>query len=398
MAWSSFNEAAFLDALDGQFGARTECLDALSKAAKAGPLLDEAHLEDEPLVRSASDFAGSLWETVHLLQAFVEASIEPADRSQRAMLKPFFADHPDRMPAGQPAPELAQRVMGRLLNPVVGLVRRIAALFLDADVRSAWRFPTLEQTLNACSGSPGASAGFRSMPFDCGLSPVMQIALALLGIIMFSQPLRRRIADDVELLESLASCAASGPRLMQLLWIPRWQSNAPDPVLDQAIREVESFMSIMITFIRERPGPIRRLVQQKLGGCRDTVEVRDRIPFLRMLDTAARIVKDLPPNRKADMGKSYSDLVRILALIAEAVAPETLGPGYSVPQRSDHGGLPNVATGDDCCDRCWKHRGEVKLMRCGRCGVARYCGAECQRAAWKEHKKDCVPRKSSNGR
>ena len=40
------------------------------------------------------------------------------------------------------------------------------------------------------------------------------------------------------------------------------------------------------------------------------------------------------------------------------------------------------------CDHC----GEAndKLLRCGRCRKARYCGADCQKAHWKEHKRDCV--------
>lgn len=31
----------------------------------------------------------------------------------------------------------------------------------------------------------------------------------------------------------------------------------------------------------------------------------------------------------------------------------------------------------------------VKLFLCGRCKLARYCGAECQRAHWAEHKPYC---------
>jgi hypothetical protein len=35
-----------------------------------------------------------------------------------------------------------------------------------------------------------------------------------------------------------------------------------------------------------------------------------------------------------------------------------------------------------------------KLLLCGRCGKARYCTAECQRAHWKLHKKDCSQKSS----
>jgi MYND finger len=39
------------------------------------------------------------------------------------------------------------------------------------------------------------------------------------------------------------------------------------------------------------------------------------------------------------------------------------------------------------CDNCGKH--DVRLKKCLRCGIASYCNRECQKAAWKTHKKDC---------
>jgi len=40
------------------------------------------------------------------------------------------------------------------------------------------------------------------------------------------------------------------------------------------------------------------------------------------------------------------------------------------------------------CSNCGKQRAALK--RCSRCQQASYCGAECQNAAWKGHKKTCV--------
>jgi len=42
----------------------------------------------------------------------------------------------------------------------------------------------------------------------------------------------------------------------------------------------------------------------------------------------------------------------------------------------------------DSCSNCGKQRAALK--RCSRCKQASYCGAECQTAAWKGHKKTCV--------
>ena len=40
------------------------------------------------------------------------------------------------------------------------------------------------------------------------------------------------------------------------------------------------------------------------------------------------------------------------------------------------------------CSKCGKQRAELK--RCSRCKQASYCGAKCQNAAWKGHKKTCL--------
>ncbi|KAJ1478380.1 hypothetical protein T484DRAFT_1904654 [Baffinella frigidus] len=51
--------------------------------------------------------------------------------------------------------------------------------------------------------------------------------------------------------------------------------------------------------------------------------------------------------------------------------------------------LERMATDTDSCAHCGKTG--VVLKRCARCLRTWYCGAECQRAGWKIHKKTCVP-------
>ena len=55
-----------------------------------------------------------------------------------------------------------------------------------------------------------------------------------------------------------------------------------------------------------------------------------------------------------------------------------------------HTQLPNLV-----CDHCGKtaEDASVKSMKsCGKCYAARYCGKECQLAAWPGHKAACMER------
>uniref|UniRef100_A0A6P5JU52 [histone H3]-lysine(4) N-trimethyltransferase n=1 Tax=Phascolarctos cinereus TaxID=38626 RepID=A0A6P5JU52_PHACI len=45
------------------------------------------------------------------------------------------------------------------------------------------------------------------------------------------------------------------------------------------------------------------------------------------------------------------------------------------------------------CERCLCRK--EKLLRCSQCKVARYCGSECQKQAWQDHKRECKCLKSS---
>ena len=48
-----------------------------------------------------------------------------------------------------------------------------------------------------------------------------------------------------------------------------------------------------------------------------------------------------------------------------------------------------MADSAESCAHCGKHGAGFK--RCSRCKQACYCGAECQNADWKRHKKTCAP-------
>ncbi|KAJ1474651.1 ankyrin repeat-containing domain protein, partial [Baffinella frigidus] len=44
---------------------------------------------------------------------------------------------------------------------------------------------------------------------------------------------------------------------------------------------------------------------------------------------------------------------------------------------------------EESCEQCGKQG--VALRRCARCKQASYCGLECQKAGWKNHKTLCAP-------
>ncbi|KAL6715380.1 hypothetical protein ACLMJK_006341 [Lecanora helva] len=58
---------------------------------------------------------------------------------------------------------------------------------------------------------------------------------------------------------------------------------------------------------------------------------------------------------------------------------------YPIASTSSH--PPSKSASKPTCDQCGLDGVEMKL--CQRCRVARYCNRECQKAAWKEHKKVC---------
>lgn len=97
-------------------------------------------------------------------------------------------------------------------------------------------------------------------------------------------------------------------------------------------------------------------------------------------------------------GKALSELhVRALWSLVEV---EIIAPGFVGGNLHDQlcpesfiKAWNRVDTEEECpvtlaCKGCGKDEG--KLMKCGKCGVVRYCNAECQKGDWSFHKKVCV--------
>jgi hypothetical protein len=60
---------------------------------------------------------------------------------------------------------------------------------------------------------------------------------------------------------------------------------------------------------------------------------------------------------------------------------------FCLSQKVFHGQLMAASAGS--CAHCGKQG--VALKRCARCKEVSYCGAACQKAGWKGHKKTCAP-------
>ncbi|CAG8905060.1 unnamed protein product [Penicillium nalgiovense] len=52
-----------------------------------------------------------------------------------------------------------------------------------------------------------------------------------------------------------------------------------------------------------------------------------------------------------------------------------------------HAPLLNMGTSDEACDNCGQN--VMQLKKCSQCGIVSYCDRDCQKAAWKRHKKVC---------
>lgn len=85
-------------------------------------------------------------------------------------------------------------------------------------------------------------------------------------------------------------------------------------------------------------------------------------------------------------------------IVSKYAVRAAISPSFSVPYVEPNqmldGSLKNkFAAGnfDSGCRTCGKEKSRSggNLSKCSRCGTAKYCSGECQRADWKEHKKVC---------
>ena len=86
------------------------------------------------------------------------------------------------------------------------------------------------------------------------------------------------------------------------------------------------------------------------------------------------------------LGRTHPETVKILASLA-TLATQTGRPRQAAAL-TERAAVAAVAATHQPCGWCG-HMDVHQNKKCGQCKAAWYCNEECQRLAWKEHKKHC---------
>ncbi|KAI9006753.1 hypothetical protein DFJ74DRAFT_773377 [Hyaloraphidium curvatum] len=333
MSWGSFDEASFVAEVERQLAGGAEAFDALVAAAKAGPTFPAgSNLSKEPAVRAAG--------------------------------------------AAKPWLERAAGLIGGL---VIDEVAENAVH--EGDARARIKNPDKPAPLDAFFPRGKAPPG--------GLAPP-DLAQRVVGHLS-TAPSPSATGEDTDLVDAIARCMIANGPLVKLLALRKWPSKAPRPDALNAVLQTRDLLGLVLMLVLERP----KLWRERFAGVRcggDPVPAQYAARFALRLSYFMK-----QKHRRGELGQRSTDLFQLYASLEEAITPGSTSAslreirGLIIARET----VTNVTPGSDWCDGCLKPRGEHRLRRCARCGIARYCGAECQRAAWTEHKKDCTPRGSS---
>ena len=93
-----------------------------------------------------------------------------------------------------------------------------------------------------------------------------------------------------------------------------------------------------------------------------------------------------------ELVKRLDELMEMSQLKAQLDALQGITTPGEVFNPRDCAAYPKFAFKQDTCSICGQTEGQLK--NCGRCGVKKYCSAECQKMDWPRHKDQCTPRAS----
>jgi len=231
-----------------------------------------------------------------------------------------------------------------------------------ASVRAAMR-----AGVNAKADYPAALAHFTralQLAGDHNSAPALDLRISLLC---------KRSAAALAL-----ACAGRAPREADLDFIERAVLDAKDAILlHPGVADGHGHLGEAL-FARFQRQP------KMFSGQNDSVSAR--IAFERAIELVPgearwrRGLREIPARRMVEAGGIKMDL--------EDVLTSLLGFSISTTRTQDHS-LRAAGPGPGCSG-CGKRPQTGKhLLRCAACLVTFYCGAECQRAAWKVHKPAC---------
>ncbi|KAI9032433.1 hypothetical protein DFJ74DRAFT_654378 [Hyaloraphidium curvatum] len=295
----------------------------------------------------------------------------------RSVLKPFFngGDLPEHaMPEGM--------VLGLAVafhRRAYHLVRRPLLEFANLERRAAWGAFSLLATDNFGHQEMAQN----TLWWDFTYFFTFYTTESLLRVMTEARPARRRVAEDVELLDRLALGIFLQPDFFAACKIMSLQAGPiPDdrvvdegpPILERAVNRMADSLPILTNIVADHPTPWRRH-NTALGRAGRFA------PGFALQYAVGHFLERHDVGRDPPLFYTVHNLGHELKLLEEA-----LGSKSAALTAYDRETKATLRTGDiaDTCDKCGKVPEEgQKFKRCARCKSAWYCGAVCQREAWK---------------
>lgn len=224
-------------------------------------------------------------------------------------------------------------------------------------------------------------------------------ASQMLGSLAFyCSPARRRVADDVVLLDALLWNLVLDPRAMPLFF----QRRNLNPVQAQDLQEYLMLASFSLHAVfASHAKTYKQYVQAQVNAGEPSAFASVECCFVAAHKHFAP--PDFIPFPDFDGPQTpFSKLLSVVTFVKSAFSlyvsgrvdpsvstehAEVLKNIFKMMRRSDKDTIRVAWATEDACDYCGSSVEETKLMRCSKCLYARYCSGECQREAWNKGRK-----------
>lgn len=235
--------------------------------------------------------------------------------------------------------------------------------------------------------------------FEKPINAVHRILVRL----MYARPVRRRMADDVAFVEALAVGAAFSQNLYWAVFLVHPVTGERRVMPAAAVEEVDKKTLLLRTILLENAKPCREYYkEQKAKGMRSLENGLVALAYaLRTLyellpegdpmqqnQNRPPVNEDMSPEEIEEIlgtdAFQEASLYNLIRMLFWAVGEGSKGEDTSNDPlfKKISASYVDYNNVDDRCDRCFKEFSRTGLKRCGRCKVARYCSAACQKLAW----------------